>query len=252
MSEPGGLVRSDAESSRFGLEVARMTIDDRRDGVEAEVLGALERSEADVVVLRYPSHWVDLFGRLMASKSHVPLFADCLMYWECSLPSEGATPPAGVDRAWSPVDEIEGLVRDVFDGYGNHYAANPLFDRAAALDGYVEWAMGLVGSGGARCLTVRDDDGVAVGFSLIDFAVATPEVRLAGIRPSHRGVGWYRSLMLESMRSVTEAGFGAISISTQSHNVAVMSTWAKLGWVPVGSMLTVHLVRHGLFAAQGS
>ena len=52
--------------------------------------------------------------------------------------------------------------------------------------------------------------------------------------------------------SISSAGLGKdrASISTQSHNVMVMSTFARLGWISVKSMLTVQLVRRSLLPAS--
>ena len=239
---------SPSESVRFERPIARLTIDAGTVADHDEIVHALEAFPADVVILRYPSSSVDLYHHLMKLRSHEPLLADCLLYWECDL------------KNWSPDGDIAGglhtntaaapavgaIVRPVFDRYSNHYAANPLFDPHDALEGYVEWVTTLVEGGSATCLTTHDADDSFVGFAVIDFGVETPDIRLAGISPSHRGRGHYRDLIEATMNLAANAGHDRLAISTQAHNTTVMRTWAALGWAPVNSFTTIHLIKRGL------
>jgi hypothetical protein len=149
-------------------------------------------------------------------------------------------------------DEISTLVRNVFDGYANHYAANPLFERSLALDGYCAWAASLVGSGDATCTVLDGPDGRPAGFGVVDWATDPADVRLAGMVTDARGRGWYRWVVAQLMHEADVRGRAPLWISTQAHNVAVMRTWARLGWLPNHTILTTHLVRAGLLSHRRS
>ena len=225
-----------------------MTITDDASPDVGDLATAVQDSEADVVILRYPSRAVDLFSGLMALPGHEPLFADSLMYWECDLTGAEGLPPIspGLSVVKVPPGDVAPMVRSVFAHYPNHYAANPLFEESAALDGYVEWATTLLGQGNTVCLALTEDAAIRAAFAVIDFTSSVPDIRLAGVHPEHAGRGRYRDLIAAAMCEAEGEGSERIAISTQVHNVAVMSTWAKLGWKPVSSCTTVHLVRRRL------
>ncbi len=42
----------------------------------------------------------------------------------------------------------------------------------------------------------------------------------------------------------------ALTISTQSHNVNVMRAWSRLGFLPVDTVATMHLVHRELLAER--
>lgn len=243
-----------SESLRFGRPIARLVIENEVQLDATSLISSLEGYEADIVILRYPNRAANLFSHLMGLVSHEPLFADCLMYWECALPGTGSPLEVSddLDVRLANVGELGELVRPVFAQYPNHYAANPLFESAAVLEGYVEWVTALVASEQAQCLVLTDRKGDRVGFAVVDLGVAVPDIRLAGIDPAHRGRGRYRELIAASMNLVLTKGYDRIAISTQAHNVAVMSTWARLGWTPMRVLTTVHMVRKGLLPQSDS
>ena len=96
----------------------------------------------------------------------------------------------GVDHQ-PPVDDVVEIVRASFASYSNHYRANPLLDRDAALEGYCEWAALLAGVDGSA-FVLRDDLDEGIGVVLVDWSVDLPDIKLAGMRPSAQGRGLYR------------------------------------------------------------
>ena len=202
---------------------------------------------SDIVIVRYPAADVGRFFELARLADFEPIYADTLVHWRAALASgRGPERPAGLGARAVSRDETAALVRAVFADYPNHYAANPLLDRHAALEGYVEWATTLLDRGDAASLALVDDAGRDLAFALVDYGPEVADIRLAGVRPEDRGRGHYRALVAAVMQDAVARGRDAIEISTQAHNVAVMSTWARLGWVPTRAVTTVHLVRRGL------
>ncbi len=242
------VVSSPSESARFGLHVGRLVISSGQRVDSAAIDRAVTSAELDVIVLRYPAVEVQLFAELSALSGFETLYADTLLHWEWRhVP--GHTPhPVGASLRLTTVsaDRVGDIVRTVFADYPNHYAANPLLGRAAALDGYVEWATTSVSSGDAIAHLLIDADGGSVGFAVVDRSAALPDVLLAGIEPAHRGRGRYGDLIRAVMHAEVGAGSTGLTISTQAHHVTVMAAWARLGWLPLRAVTTVHLVRRGL------
>ena len=245
--EAGPIVPSRVESERFGLQIGRWTPD------EADEVSRTDPSELDrydIVIVRQPASWSDRWSDLARFDGHVPLHADTLVYWAWN--DDGADLPTvrGNVRQHRGAAGVDDLVRDVFADYQNHYTSNPLLDRGAALEGYVEWARRTCEAVDGY-LTVDDSDG-PIGFAVVDWTEDPPDVRLAGMCRRARGAGRYRDLvtaMLQTARSRNHAG---VCISTQARNIAVQRTWAASGLRPMTAIDTTHLVRSDLFAATAT
>ena len=156
----------------------------------AEVLTAVDKSTADVVVLRYPAREVHWFAAL-ATGARTALLADSLIYW--SLPvgkGRRPAPLAGFNAGLEPEiddDLVDDLVGDIFGDYGNHYCANPLFDRALALAGYQEWARRSIADEGA--VVLRGPDRRVLALATVDQAGVLDRDR-AGGRRTGRARAW--------------------------------------------------------------
>ena len=235
---------SDVESARFGLRVGRTRV-----GTDIDPR-ALERAAAgfDVVIVRHRAVDVDIPFRLLALRELQAFTADhlCIWRWEASTPEPVALPFGWEIRTGREPATIDAIVRDAFADYPNHYRANPLFDPAAALDGYVEWAHTLAAASDDACVLMFDATGSAVGVALIDWDEEIPDIRLAGIGSRVQGQGRYGALVSHVMQLAVDRSRTALTISTQSHNVNVMRAWSRLGFLPVDTLATVHLVRRDL------
>lgn len=248
------VTESPAESARFGLRVGRCEVDGAGD---VALLGA-SLAPFDLVVLRYPAASVTVAFESTQLAGYLCFTADHLCYWEWhgdEIEAEArgeARVPAGwrVDHQ-PPVDDVVEIVRASFASYSNHYRANPLLDRDAALEGYCEWAALLAGVDGSA-FVLRDDLDEGIGVVLVDWSVDLPEIKLAGMRPSAQGRGLY-GLLLRSVMDVAAAhGRSGLQISTQSHNVTVMRAWARAGFVPARTVATLHLLRPELAPERAS
>ncbi len=234
------------ESVRFGVSVDRVTVSGAAGAELPEVLAAVDGSDADVVVLRYPAREVGWFAELAAGERRA-VFADSLVYWSLRV-GEGRAPEpdpgltAAVETAIedSLVDE---LVADIFGDYGNHYFANPLFDRALALAGYQEWARRSIAAAGA--VTLRGPSGV-VALGTIAHTPSMTEIELAGVVAAEQGKGRYGHLLAAMEDAAAAAGSTRLVISTQGHNTGVQRAWSRYGFEPVHTLVTVHLIRAGL------
>ncbi len=230
---------SPRETVRFGLRIGRWS---------PESVEELANPEGfDIVIVRRPSTWSTSWVELTGFDGYVAIHADSLIYW--NWVNDRERPPAPRDDVvvCHDLDLLASMVTDTFAGYRNHYSANPLLDRGAALEGYVEWAQLTAADDGF--LGVRDDD-QWVGFAVIDWSIELPDVRLAGVASAHQGRGKYRDVVAAMMQATVNRSRTGIEISTQVGNVAPQRTWSTLGWRPCRALETTHLVRASLLAAS--
>ena len=247
-------VESPLESARFGCSVERLTVPVESGTPFSAVREALLGSVADVVVLRYPAEHVGWFAKLTAFGRTV-LFADSLVYWRLRA-GEGRGPaPSPELRTSEPAGPaaVRALVSDIFGVYGNHYLANPLFDAAEALAGYQEWA--LRSSAEGECLTLEDRGAQVVGPRTLGLATLEQdgprtEILLAGVISGSQGRGLYAHLLRAVEDRALARGAAEVVISTQGHNTRVQRAWARYGFEPVQTFLTVHLVRSRLLRVR--
>lgn len=240
---------SPLESRRFGMSFGRaevpLGVADQDAALDA-VLTFLG-DDTDVMVVRHPSARVDWFARLRESGRDL-IAADTLVYWRLAV-GAGRSPEPEIAITSRVVetpepDLVEGLVTDMFAGYGNHYLANPLLDPGAALAGYVEWGHRSAIEDTAVIVS-RTGDG-PIGLATMETADGVSEIQLAGIRQSAQRQGVYPHLLAACEEVARAAGAASLVISTQAHNTNVQRAWARHGFEPVGSVSTVHAVRRGL------
>lgn len=232
------------ESVRFSLRIGRALLTAAPTPPQVEV--SIE--PFDVVVVRAPASKRDVGVALSSLRHHVLIPADHLCHWEWNAARfDSVSTPRGYSvRPKADGDDITRLVIDTFAGYGNHYQANPLLDDSLATAGYCQWVESLLDTGAATCTLLVSEVGQLHGFAVIDWAEDVPDIRLAGVAPSAQGRGLYASILAGVMAEALQRGHDKIEISTQSDNVNVMRAWARLGWLPVRTVATHHLVRRDL------
>ncbi|MEU9830622.1 GNAT family N-acetyltransferase [Streptosporangium sp. NPDC048047] len=238
---------SPLESARFGLSFERVTVSAASDAPLSAVLTAVRRSEADIVVLRYPARHVEWFAALTAL-GRTAVLADSLVYWRLDAgKGRGPEPSPGL---WAAGVTDPAVVREavsaVFGSYGNHYLANPLLDAGAALEGYRDWALRSAAGGGCLGLYGEAPDGPGsrlLGLATVEEDDTRTEILLAGTVPGARGRGLYAHLLKGVEERALARGAAEVVISTQGHNTGVQRAWARYGFEPVCTALTVHLVR---------
>jgi RimJ/RimL family protein N-acetyltransferase len=259
LGEGISLSDSPAESDRFGVSMGRLTVGPGGAERVQELREVLATATQDVVVVRYAAGELAL-AQAVATCGRDVLPAGALTYWGAPTADVDQPPGAGWDvvsvrhqagdhgsaAALAAVDEV---VAASFEGYGNHYLANPLLSADRALAGYQEWArrsvshapdlvLLLVERAGGRVVGVATCDADAVHGDL--------EVLLAGLVPAAQGRGVYGHLLAGCARLAAGLGLGRTIISTQVHNIRVQRAWARAGLRPFGAVETVHCVRRGL------
>ncbi|MDX2972478.1 N-acetyltransferase [Kribbella solani] len=227
-------------AKRFGVSIDRMSVSASAGTPLAEVLAAVERSTADVIVLRYPARENTWFAAL-ASGPRTALLADTVVCW--SLPAGKGRRPAPLAGFTTQVEReaddelVDDLVADVFGDSGNHYCSNPVFDRARALAGQQEWARRRIAEVGA--VVLRGPDRRVLALAALDEQRSWTEIQLAGVAPAEQGRGRYGHLLaaVEDTCSTRR-----LVVSAQAHQTGIQRIWARYGFEPVHNLLTVHLV----------
>ncbi len=239
---------SAVESDRFNVGVSRAVVPT---GIGPgrgydETLAFVDSCDDDVIVLRYPADRSRWFADLRSTGRDI-LFADSLIYWQMRVRPEVIPVDPRLEikhNADLPLEVVGDFIEDMFRGYPNHYAANPLFDQQASLDGYREWATKLVASQGA--ITLGVDEMPLAGLAITETADSHTEVVLAGVEPKVRGMGLYAALFAECEVVAREAGATDLVTSTQAPNTHGARAWARFGLAPVAAFTTIHLVKPGL------
>lgn len=244
---PASLQRSTVDSRRFGRSIGRLSIAEQHTIDPSDIVSAFLASSLDILVLRYPAAHTSWHARLHGC-GLVALHADTLLYFEGETQplDAGALPPGLTAKdARSPDSMIVGsLTAEIFDGYTNHYTANPLLDGAAVVAGYEEWVIAhLDASQQQVTVLLHDGHPIALAATTTTDSMA---IDLAGVAPADRGHGRYQALLRSVSARAHASGIGRITISTQAHNVAAMRAWSNLGWRPAVALETVHLIAPAL------
>ena len=82
-----------------------------------------------------------------------------------------------------------------------------------------------------------------LALATVDQQQSWTEIELAGVVPAEQGRGRYGHLLAAVEDASTSK---RLVISTQGHNTGVQRAWARYGFEPVHTLLTVHLVTPGL------
>lgn len=230
------------ESARFGYRFGRCTVPIMSPATPTDIARAIEGHGAEITVIRYPADRVTWFDRLARElNGHVLIHADTLVYWELHVGS-GHRPDRieGIGIS-SPVDveTIGDLTTRAFDGYSNHYSANPLLSAPAAAAGYREWAMATP----LRDVLVLLANGSPAGVATTNTSSEHIEILLAGLTREQRGRGLYPHLLGAVESRAAEGGLAKVVISTQAHNAVVQRAWARYGFLPLAAFTTLHVVR---------
>jgi len=240
---PIELSYSKVESSRFGLRVFRVVLDDLDTD---DLLATILREQPDVVIGRLPAVNQGQLARL--DRLGIPwVSADSLVHYYADLDRFQPTALRNQDLEFSEAtpddaDLLGSLIEEIFPGYTNHYYSNPVLDRSSILEGYVEWANGYIGGGDSDVtvwLAHRGDTPVA--FATCRYTPDEAEGVLYGVRPNESGKGVYGDLIRFTLADSKKRGVERMHVSTQVQNFAVQAAWVRQGFVMRDALVTFHI-----------
>ena len=236
---------SEVDSRRFGMRIFRATLAEVR---EQEIFSDLLENRVDIAILRFPTSQQVNLCRL--ERIGVPyVVADTLVFYELDLADRVLRPPKNPGLVFEPATELHNkemneLVGEIFAGYTNHYAANPVLPKADMLAGYCEWARSYCRQGeGGRFAWIVRDQGEPVAFLTCSETSDHRECEgiLYGVSSRVTGRGIYGDLIRFSQHFFQQRGIPRMKVSTQVQNVAVQKAWVRAGFVPSLSFVTVHV-----------
>jgi GNAT superfamily N-acetyltransferase len=232
---------SPLDHARFGVVTAKAALTAADDAAEA---GDWCRAHGvQLLIARVPTSAAALAQQL---ERHGAELADTLLYYtRARLHTGEAALPDGY--RWrlataADADAVAALAALTFAGYAGHYHADARLDRASADLVYVDWAANSCRNGAvADAVLLIEHAGQPVAFATLkDRGAPLFEGVLFGVHPGHQGRGLYQALMLQAQHWGGDAGFGAMTVSTQVVNLAVQKVWCRLGFEPSSSYYTFH------------
>ena len=155
---------SSTETERFGFPVERLVVHQDAPLPDPAIDAAVQASSASLIIARWPAQRYQM-PRAVASWKRIVIPAGTLSYWGIACqggPTTQKSLPPGARLASfesrqqnsGSIDAFEAIVRDSFDGYGNHYRANPYLNSSTVVEGYVEWALATLRSAPGSVLTL--------------------------------------------------------------------------------------------------
>ena len=136
---------------------------------------------------------------------------------------------------------LDELIADIFQGYQNHYTANPLL-AADLIAAYQEWMRSYISAvDQGRIGWLVKDSGNYVAFATCEFSTTKSEIRLTGVVPEFRGRGVFSSVIRYLLNYFKGQGVKQIRVSTQLHNYAAQKAYTQEGFVIEQAFLTIHI-----------
>ena len=246
------LTRAELESARFGLNVARATIDEIDAGALAR---ELMKDRVDIAILRIPARSDPGIAALQALGLS-PIHADTLVTYSCDLARHAAqalfNPSLQIRSAeHDDAPGITELVQTVFAEYPNHYRANPLLPREDIVAGYCEWALSHIGADNRTCWVACVESRIAgLACSAFDSRTGICQGVLHAVSPDFARNRIYTDLIRFTQNTFRERGFSALEISTQVGNLRVQRVWVREGFTLGSAMDTYHI--NALFGATAA
>jgi hypothetical protein len=242
---PGQLERDRRETMRFGYDMGRLELG-TTDGIDpAELRDLFLDSALDILVVRVPSEGFDWSARLRHPDLAV-LSCDALFYFRKDLYE---TPPAPLEDGWRIATEHDSsrfgvTVGATFDGYRSHYAANPLIDRVAMREGYVEWALSYLHAPPPQmCAWLHENDAGDITSWVTLRLGHSGEIVLGGVVPGHRGNGAFTRALAAGEHYFAEYGLADAYVASPSTNGTVIRNCILTGYQFETAFSTLHLVK---------
>lgn len=232
---PHVLELSEVDTARFGFRVARGRLESDED-VSARLISEIHEHQYDIEILRVPAGALQTL-RGVAERGMTPIHADTLVYYEVPLRESMFRPRENPVVRYELATMEDGLdvgrvAAEGFALYRNHYHANPLLDRDAILEGYVQWATSsLVRTSDDQVTYIAKTGEQILGFIACRLNRTTDvcEVILNAVAPGCQGRGIYTQGLAYVMSAAYAVGYRRLVISTQVWNYRVQQVWARLG-----------------------
>ena len=235
---------SHVESAKLGFQVGRLLCGVHTDWNTFDPITAIEESDAQAVIMRYPSDQYDIAERL-AHSTLESWTADTLIYFTCDVLAIESPRDRGLADSLQGFSlEVAALIEQIFTGYQNHYSASSYFSNVDVTAAYVDWARHLLEATNNECNVIKTQAGRLVGLAICDTQDTTMnEISLIGVHPEFRNRGVFSELLRHLADRARQSGKATLATSTQSANLASMRGLTRTGFLPTLSLNTLHIVK---------
>lgn len=234
---------SKLESARFDLNIHRGSLD--KVNIEAlKKYGA--DHQPDIMIVRFPVTEQQDLHRLSELNKEV-IFADTLIYYDIDIQKYQPKPIKNTEYNFrkgriADINELKAIVPVIFEGYTNHYSANPLLDKQKISEGYIEWALSFLDGENKICFLLYDKNKL-IAFANCSLVNNEAEGVLYGVLPEYSGKGIYSDLIRYTQSYFKNEGTNQMKVSTQIQNYTVQRVWAREGFELSHAFNTIHLNR---------
>jgi ribosomal protein S18 acetylase RimI-like enzyme len=240
--------RSDVESRRFGLSVARLNVPLASSVQDDEIVRVCKENIHDVVVVRYPTDRARVAELFARCDDVISFQVDTLVYFSLKVSSRPTLILPSTDYPIRPAtvadrEDLSALFGASFTNYTSHYAANPIFKEQDIRDGYIEWATSYLEQASFETLLARTESDALSGFITMKIDPDVAELILSGVHPTYHGQGIYTSLVDHALNVGQLHGVDEVVTSTQVSNFRVIRTWIRAGFTLECSLNTIHFMR---------
>lgn len=230
------------ESRRFGISVRRYDLL----GQEYDLMiDAIKSDSPELAILKIPTTRIDMITKLQSHFKNV-VICSCMVVYERDnnrrgMPEKFTNPGFKFRESNSgDVDILNVMNESIFEGYRNHYTANPRLHEFNVIEAYKEWTLSHVDNPPCRCfLGLIDDDPCAFCALKIDRPRAV--IDLNGVVPKCRRRGVYDDLLKSVIMLLIVEGCSHVTIATQVENFIVQKVWISEGFFLAGSYFIVHI-----------
>ncbi len=232
------------DSQRFGVVIYRAMLDE----IDApSLLKQILEHNIDIAIIRVPTIKLSQLHRL--TKTSMPfIVADTLAYYEKNIKNVDRQEIMNKDLEFIEAGpdhhpELDGIVRETFGSYVNHYRINHFLDNQNVTEGYLDWMRSYAEDNPNRICWLIRKGGKTIGFSTFNFETeGKAKGILYGVKDNMRGQGIFKDIMRYAQNySKERGGIDSMQTTTQIENISVQKSWIAEGFAISHTHNTIHI-----------
>ena len=238
---------SKKESARFKMNIYRGYFNAlQRDNI-TKIKKSILNNDVDTAIFRIPTEELQYISKL-DNIGFPYIVADTLVYYYVDFKKSTIHNIKNENLEFVRINEsdielLNLLVDDIFVEYNNHYSSNPYFSTDNIIEGYKEWARGLIdeNEGKIGWFVKKNNENIGFATCSYDSNENISEGVLYGVKPSASGGGIYSDIIRFTQKYFEKLNITQMKVSTQIQNYAVQKVWSREGFVLKQSFNTIHI-----------
>jgi len=238
---------SNKESNRFKMNIYRGNFESLNKENIKYIKNKILTQNIDSVILRIPTEELSNITAI-ESMGFPYIVTDTLVYYEVDFNKYDIKVLKNKDLEFIKIDDnnkskLNLLIENIFLGYSNHYNSNPYFNKKDIVEGYKEWATGLIDERNGKLGWLVKKDNNTLGFATCTFNKVNniSEGVLYGVESFASGGGVYSDIIRFTQKYFKKIGITKMKVSTQIQNYAVQKVWVREGFTLKQSYNTIHI-----------